>query len=69
MECRAIHSGSPFGATRGRFKVLMARHSGTTLIQSPGATHASDFSQHPSGYLIICALRLGTSEVGNSPDA
>lgn len=69
MECRAIHGGSPFGATRRRFKVLMARHSGAALEQSPGATHASDFLQHPSGYLIICALRLGTTEVENSPDA
>lgn len=43
MEYRAIHGGSMFGTTRGHFRVLMARHNGTTLIQSPGVTHASGF--------------------------
>lgn len=68
IECRAIHSGSTFGTTRGHFKVLMAGHNGSALVQSPGATPCIRRLQLSSGCLVICALRPGTTGVGNSPD-
>lgn len=54
MEYGAHPQGSTSGTTWGHFKVLMARHTGITLIQSPGATHASGILKLPSDYPIIC---------------